>query len=91
MSLGSKGLSSFLLAAVVATTAMTVGCGEHHHRVYDPYYTDYHAWNHDEIIFYRQWCSETHRNSGRDFRKLRPEEQQEYWTWRHNHRDRDHR
>lgn len=32
---------------------------------------------------------EDHRDEQRDFRKLRPEEQKEYWTWRHSHGDHD--
>lgn len=84
-----------LLAAGIASSLAGVGC-EHRsasYRVYDPYYTDYHAWNDNEIVYYHRWADETHRDRDRDFRKLRPEEQKEYWTWRHNHDhdDRDHR
>ena len=67
-----------------------VACEHHYYRVYDPYYTDYHVWNDDEVRYYRQWAAETHHDRNRDFRRLRPEEQKEYWTWRHNHGDRDH-
>jgi hypothetical protein len=28
---------------------------------------------------------ETHRGEHKDFRKLKPEDQREYWNWRHNH------
>jgi hypothetical protein len=90
MNCGSQRLSSLLLAAALASSAVGVACGEHHHyRVYDASYTDYHVWDRNEIVFYNQWASETHRDAHRDFRKLRPEEQKEYWTWRHNH-DHDH-
>jgi hypothetical protein len=41
-------------------------------------------------VYYNQWTTETHRDSHRNFKKLRPEEQKEYWTWRHNHSDHDH-
>jgi hypothetical protein len=91
MSLGSKHLSSLLLAAALGSSVAGVACAEHHaYRVYDPYYTDYHVWDRDEVVYYRQWAGETHRDADRDFRKLPPEEQKEYWTWRHNHKDRDH-
>jgi hypothetical protein len=81
----SKYLASFSLAAALALSVASVACAEHRHpRVYDPYYTDYHVWNDDEVTYYRQWSNETHRDAGRDFRKLPPEEQKEYWTWRHN-------
>ncbi|MGA8540537.1 MAG: hypothetical protein WB566_13615 [Terriglobales bacterium] len=70
---------------------MGIACAEHHYyRVYDPYYSDYHVWNHDEVVYYNQWATEYHRDPHRDFRKLPPEEQKEYWTWRHSHGDHDH-
>jgi hypothetical protein len=28
---------------------MGTACTEHHYRVYDPYYSDYHVWNDDEL------------------------------------------
>ena len=59
------------------------------YRVYDPYYTDYHAWNNDEVRLLQPLGGRDPPRSHRDFRKLRPEEQKEYWTWRHNHGDHD--
>ena len=73
-------------AAFVVMTAVA-GCAEHHYRVYDPYYTDYHVWNHDEDVYYQRWAVETHRDPHRDFRKIPANEQKEYWTWRHSHSD----
>jgi hypothetical protein len=91
MSRGSHSLSSLLLAAALLSSLAGIACSEHHaYRVYDPYYTDYHVWNDDEVVYYNSWAGETHRDPHRDFRKLPPEEQKEYWTWRHNHGDRDH-
>ena len=85
-----RSLKSLALAGALAASAAGLACSEHHYyRVYDPYYTDYHQWNSNEVIYYRQWTDETHRDRDRDFRKLRPEEQKEYWTWRHNHGDHD--
>ncbi len=56
-----------------------IGCSAHHYcRVYDPYYTDYHVWNNDETVYYRQWSNENHRYANRDFRRLPAEEQKEY-------------
>lgn len=92
MTVYSRCVNSLFLAAAMAAAVAGTACAErHHYRVYDPYYTDYHVWNDDEIVFYRQWADETHRDHHRDFRKLPTEEQKEYWTWRHNHgtRDRD--
>lgn len=83
-------LSYILLVGALVLATAGVDCERHHdYRVYDPYYTDYHVWNDNEVGYYRQWSNENHRDAGRDFRKLPPEEQKEYWTWRHNHGDRD--
>jgi len=105
MFVGSRHLSSLLLATAMASSVAGLACGggggHHYYRVYDPYYTDYHPWNSDEVYYYRRWADETRRDPHRDFRRLPPSEQKEYWTWRHNHgdhdrdrdrdRDRDHR
>ena len=86
----SRFLSSCVLAAALVTSVFGTACSEHrHHRVYDPYYSDYHVWNHEEVGYYHQWARENHRDENRDFRSLRPEEQKEYWTWRHGHSDHD--
>ncbi|MFZ0538911.1 MAG: hypothetical protein WAM47_18745, partial [Candidatus Sulfotelmatobacter sp.] len=69
----------------------STACAHHHYyRVYDPYYSDYHLWNHDEDVDYHQWARENHVDERRDFRQLPPEQQKEYWTWRHSHGDHDH-
>ena len=56
------------------------------YRTYDPYYSDYHRWDDSEIRYYNQWTVDTRRPSGRDYRRLRREEQKEYWNWRHDHK-----
>lgn len=76
---------SVLLGGVMAAAAFGTACAHHYYRVYDPYYNDYHVWNHDEVVFYERWARETHRDPHRDFRSLPPGEQHEYWDWRHHH------
>ena len=84
----SRFLSSCVLAAALASSVSGMAChGHRSYRVYDPYYTDYHVWNNNEIVYYNRWSTETHRDPHRDFRKLPPNDQKEYWTWRHNHGD----
>ena len=84
----SRFLSSlFLAGALTASVIGTTPCA-HHYRVYDPYYSDYHVWNNDEVVYYHQWARENHRDEHRDFRSIPPGEQKEYWTWRHSHGDR---
>jgi len=53
------------------------------YTAYDPYYGDYHPWN-TEVVYYNQWEHEEHRHH-RDYRRLKPEEQKQYWTWRQSH------
>lgn len=90
MSRGSHRLGKLLLAAALASSFAGLACGNHPYRVYDPYYTDYHVWNNDEVVYYNRWAGETHRDPHREFKKMPPNEQKEYWTWRHNHGDHDH-
>ena len=87
----SRFFSSLFLAGAMAFSILGTACAEHHpYRVYDAYYSDYHVWNDEEVVYYHQWARENHRDETRDFRKLRPEEQKEYWNWRHAHGDHDH-
>jgi hypothetical protein len=77
----SRFLSSCVLAAALASSVSGMAChGHRSYRVYDPYYSDYHAWNSTEVDYYHRWAGENHRDADRDFRSLKPEEQKEYWT-----------
>jgi hypothetical protein len=83
-------LSSILMAGALATPVIITGCAARvgvGYRVYDPYYRDYHVWDDHERGYYQQWTVETHRDPHRDFRKLKHEQQKEYWSWRHNRSD----
>src|SRR5262249_37756018 len=83
-----KHLTGLLLAGAIAIPFITTACpGHHYYRAYDPYYHDYHRWDDHETVYYQRWTVETHRDSHRDYRNLSKNEQQEYWTWRHNHHD----
>jgi hypothetical protein len=87
MRFNARWLGALLLAVATITPVVLTGCAEHRTvRVYDPYYSDYHVWDDHEVVYYRQWVGETHRPY-REFRKLPPPEQREYWAWRHNHPD----
>jgi hypothetical protein len=90
-----RSIGRFLLGGALVSAMLGIGCSHHHYyRVYDPYYTDYHTWDDNETVYYRQWARENHRDPDRDFRRIPADEQKEYWTWRHNHgehdRDQDH-
>lgn len=82
----SRNVMTMLLAAVLVSPAAITGCAarvETGYRVYDPYYSDYHVFDNNEIVYYQRWETETHRDH-RDFRKRKADEQKEYFTWRHN-------
>jgi hypothetical protein len=84
-------LVSFVLITALALPVAVAGCAarvETGYRVYDPYGHDYRAWDHDDVIYYQSWETDTHRHH-EDFSKRDKREQQEYWDWRHNH-DHDH-
>lgn len=90
MDFKSRLLSSGLLSMALASSVLGTACAHHYYRVYDPYYSDYHVWNDTEITYYHQWARENHYDENRDFRHLPPEQQKQYWTWRHSHEDHDH-
>jgi len=86
----SNLLRTLLLTGALSALVGGVACADRHaYRVYDPYYTDYHQWDRNENGYYHRWADETHHDANRDFRNLRPEEQKQYWTWRHNQGDHD--
>ena len=88
---GNRFLSAILLAGSIATPLITTGCAEHHaYRVYDPYYSDYHRWDADEDVYYRQWINEQHYEY-REYPKLDKDKQHEYWDWRHSPHEKDKR
>ena len=89
MSKGLQWARSILLGAAFLVPMATIGCAHHVLRVYDPYYSDYHNWDDHERAYYNQWIVETHREH-RDYDRLSPEEQKQYWQWRHGHPDQDH-
>lgn len=82
----SRHLMTLGMVAVFTIPAAITGCAarvDTGYRVYDPYYSDYHVFDNNEIAYYSRWETDTHRNHV-DFRKRKPDEQKEYWTWRHN-------
>ena len=53
---------------------------------HDKQHNDDHAWNGQENKAYRIYAKQNHRKNG-DFAKLKDEDQQSYWGWRHEHSD----
>ena len=79
--------AAMLAAALVAPVAMTTGtlmADERHYH--DKGHNDDHVWNAHEDRAYRIWVKENHRKY-RDFAKIREEDRESYWAWRHEHSD----
>jgi hypothetical protein len=53
---------------------------------HDTKHNDDHEWNSREDQAYRAYNTENHRKTV-EFSKLRPNDQQAYWGWRHEHSD----
>jgi hypothetical protein len=86
MSFALPLVGALCLAASMTVSLTTARCAEHHYyRVYDPCYRDYHVWNDSEVVYYQRWAAETHHDPNRDFQKIPPDEQKDYWNWRLGH------
>jgi hypothetical protein len=76
------------LSSIVLLTAVLAGagCAEHHYRVYDPYYNDYHRWGPDEDRYYHDWYVRVYPGREfRDYKHLDKRDQERYWHERHEH------
>jgi hypothetical protein len=76
-----------LTAALLSPVAPKMLAADNHGRSYhDKQHNDDHEWNSHEDKAYRMWAKENHRKY-RDFAKLKEEDRQSYWAWRHDHSD----
>jgi hypothetical protein len=78
-------LSSACFAAALLIPVANIGCAGRV-RIYDQYHSDYHRWDHNEDLAYRQYLGESHQPY-RAYGKLNKDEQRDYWNWRHSHPD----
>jgi len=79
--------TALLGAALLAPIALTPTVLRADDRKYhDEKNNDDHVWNAHEDRAYRIWVKDNHRKYV-DFAKLRAEDQQSYWAWRHEHSD----
>ena len=53
---------------------------------HDAQHNDDHEWNPHEDQAYRIWVKQNHRKYV-DFAKIKEEDRQSYWAWRHEHSD----
>ncbi len=83
----NRYITSLMLAGTFLTSVVTSGCAARvgvGYRYYDGGHRDYHEWNDAELGFYNRWTVETHRPPNREYRRLKKNEQRDYWNWRHN-------
>jgi hypothetical protein len=79
-------LSAFFAGATLMTP-VTVKADDHRDkRYYDRDGRDYHTWDDHEDRAYRLYLGEQHRDY-REFHRVKPVQQQEYFRWRHDHPD----
>jgi hypothetical protein len=82
--------AAVLAAALIGPVAMapaTLRADDHKARTYhDKQHNDEHEWNSHEDQAYRIWAKDSHRKYSQ-FSKLKDNDQQAYWGWRHDHSD----
>jgi len=77
-----------LLCATLAApiTLKPIALQAEDRKYHDAKHNDDHEWNSHEDRAYRMWVKERHRKYV-DFAKLKENDQQDYWAWRHEHSD----
>ena len=75
-----------LLLSAALLVPMTVSAAAHDKKYYDRDAKDYHTWNSQEDRAYHAYVVDQHQQY-RDFKKVKPAQQQEYFKWRHEHPD----
>lgn len=76
-------LQRIVFAGVLVGSVVSTGCAVHA-RYYDRVHSDYHTWGPGERDPYARWETEQHRRHI-EYNKLRKEDRQAYWNWRHDH------
>ena len=78
-------LSGLLLGAALMVP-VAVSAADHDKKYYDRDAKYYHTWNSQEDRAYRAYVVEQHQQY-REFKKVKPAQQQVYFKWRHEHPD----
>jgi hypothetical protein len=80
------------ILAVALTLPLTLGTGalraedKNAKTYHDKEHNDDHHWDAHEDQAYKIYAKENHRKA-QNFQKLKEEDQQNYWKWRHEHSD----
>ena len=81
--------AALLGAALFASTTLAptvLRAQEQNHTYHDKKHNDDHQWNNQENQAYNVWVKDNHRKD-LEFSKLKKNDQQAYWNWRHEHSD----
>lgn len=79
-------LLSAAMIAPIAIAPLSLRADDRDHNYHDKDHNDDHHWDKHEDRAYRVWVKQNHRKY-RDFNRLREEDRQAYWGWRHDHSD----
>ena len=77
---------ALLTPTLMAPTALRAQEHPAARTYHDKKNNDDHEWNGQEDKAYGAWVKETHRKNT-DFARLKVNDQQAYWGWRHQHSD----
>jgi hypothetical protein len=78
--------AALIIPVTMAPTALRAQDQKGARSYHDKQYNDDHQWNNHEDQAYHMYAKENHRKY-RDFSKLKENDQQSYWGWRHEHSD----
>jgi len=79
-------LTVALTAPLGATVVAASAAAQDDRGYYDRDHKDYHKWDDHEQSAWGRFLAEKHRKD-HEFAKANHKEQQEYWSWRHDHPD----
>lgn len=77
---------ALLSAALMTPVALRAQDHKDDRKYHDKEHNDDHRWDSREDKAYRTWAKENHRKYTK-FEKLKEDDQQNYWKWRHEHSD----
>ena len=75
---------SCALVVPMAVTPVALRADDRDRVYHDKARNDDHHWDSHEDRAYRMWSKESHHKY-QNFNRLRSEDQERYWAWRHEH------
>jgi hypothetical protein len=86
----SRLISAILLSGALSLPLVVLAQdhdqNQHDQRYYDKSHKDYHQWNANEDRAYHEFAHQRHIKN-EDWSHASKRQQQEYWSWRHEHPD----